>query len=94
MLGLAIANLGRNTTAALAVICGWLLVVEGLVRALRPEWTPYLLSENLAVVLTWAPLEGEEASHAPVGALLTLLVYTALPVWAAIAVFRRRDLVA
>jgi hypothetical protein len=94
VLGLAIANLGRNTTAALAVICGWLLVVEGLIRALRPGWSTYLLSENLAVVVTWASLEGDAASPTPLSALATLVVYAALPVWASIAIFQRRDLVA
>jgi hypothetical protein len=93
VLGLAIANLGRNTTAALATICGWLLVVEGLIRTLRPGWSLHLLSENIAVVLTWAPLDGQVASHSPVRALVTLAVYAALPVGAALVVFRRRDLV-
>jgi hypothetical protein len=93
VLGLAIANLGRNTTAALATICGWLLVVEGLIRALRPDWALHLLSENIAVVLTWAPLDGDAASHAPWRALVSLAAYAALPVGAALVVFRRRDLV-
>jgi ABC-2 type transport system permease protein len=94
VLGLAIANLGRNTTAALASICGWLLVVEGLIRALRPGWSLHLLSENIAVVLTWAPLDGDVPSHSPGRAVVTLVAYTALPVLAALAVFHRRDLVA
>jgi hypothetical protein len=93
VLALSIANLGRNTTAALAVVGGWLLVGEGLVRGLKPAWAPHLLGENLSVVLTWAPLEGEGASHPPGRALVTLLVYAAIPVVAAIAAFRRRDLV-
>jgi hypothetical protein len=93
VLGVAIANLGRNTTAALATICGWLLVVEGLIRTLRPGWSLHLLSENIAVVLTWAPLDGDVASHGPGSALATLAVYAALPVAAALVVFHRRDLV-
>ena len=93
VLALAIANIGRNTTAALAAITGWLLVGEGLVRGLKPGWARHLLSDNLAVVLTWAPLDGDVASHSPGHALATLLVYTAIPVAAAVALFRRRDLV-
>ena len=38
LLALSIANIGRNTTAALAAIAGWLLVGEGLVRGLKPQW--------------------------------------------------------
>ena len=56
-------------------------------------WALHLLSENIAVVLTWAPLDGQVASHSPVRALVTLAVYAALPVAAALVVFHRRDLV-
>ncbi len=94
VLALAIANIGRNTTAALAAITGWLLVGEGLVRGLKPSWGRHLLAENLGTVLTWAPLEGDLAAHTPTRALTTLLAYTAIPLVAAIAVFQRRDLVA
>jgi ABC-2 type transport system permease protein len=91
VLAMAIANLGRNTTAALAVVGGWLLVGEGLVRGLKPGWGRFLLGENLSVVLTWARLEGP--SHSPGRALASLLAYTAIPVIAALVVFHRRDLV-
>ena len=94
VLALSIANIGRNTTAALAAITGWLLVGEGLVRGLKPSWARHLLAENLGTVLTWAPLEGDLTTHTPVRALATLVAYTAIPVVAAIAIFRRRDLVA
>jgi len=94
VLALAIANIGRNTTAALAAITGWLLVGEGLVRGLEPSWGRHLLAENLGTVLTWAPLEGDLATHTPTRALTTLLVYTAIPAVTAIAIFGRRDLVA
>ena len=93
LLALSIANIGRNTTAALAAIAGWLLVGEGLVRGLKPQWARHLLAENLGTVLTWAPLEGDLATHSPGRALATLLAYTAIPVIAAITIFRRRDLV-
>ena len=93
VLALSIANIGRNTTAALAAITGWLLVGEGLVRGLKPSWTRHLLAENLGTVLTWAPLDNDLAAHTPGRALATLLAYTAIPAIAAIAIFRRRDLV-
>jgi hypothetical protein len=93
VLALAIANLGRNTAAALAVVGGWLLVGEGVVRSLKPGWARHLLGDNLAVVLTWARLDGEAVSHAPGGALATLAVYVGVPVLLAFVAFRRRDLV-
>jgi hypothetical protein len=92
LLALSIANIGRNTTAALAAITGWLLVGEGLVRGLKPSWGRHLLAENIGTVLTWAPLDGDVATYTPVRALVTLLAYTTIPVVAAIAIFERRDL--
>jgi len=93
VLALSIANIGRNTAAALTAITGWLLVGEGLIRGLKPSWARHLLAENLGTVLTWAPLDHDLAGHTPSRALATLLAYTAIPVIAAIAIFRRRDLV-
>ena len=46
--GFAIASVGTNTAAALGVAFGYLVVLENLVRGLRPQWTPWLLVENAA----------------------------------------------
>lgn len=49
LLGLSIAMLARSTAASVGAGFAYLGVVEGLLRALRPGWQPWLLGDNLAV---------------------------------------------
>lgn len=51
LLGFGIAHLIRGTGAALGVGFVWFAVVENAVRALRPRWAEWLLSENIAALL-------------------------------------------
>ena len=46
LLGFGLANLVRNTGAALGIAFVYVVVVENAVRALRPHWDPFLLSTN------------------------------------------------
>jgi ABC-2 type transport system permease protein len=39
-IGAAVAAVGRHTAAALGVVFVWTAVLEGLVRGLRPLWSP------------------------------------------------------
>ena len=51
LLAFGLTNLVRNTGAALGIAFVYLVVVENLVRGIRPLWQPWLLSENaLALV--------------------------------------------
>lgn len=50
-LGFALANLVRNTGAALGIAFAYLIVVENAVRALRPHWQGSLLTTNAAALL-------------------------------------------
>ncbi|MGY1754451.1 ABC transporter permease subunit [Blastococcus sp. SYSU D01042] len=51
LLAFGLTNLVRNTGAALGNAFVYLVVVENLVRGIRPLWQPWLLSENaLALV--------------------------------------------
>lgn len=51
LLAFGLTNLLRNTGAALGIAFVYLVVVENLIRGLRPMWQPWLLSENaLALV--------------------------------------------
>jgi hypothetical protein len=51
LLAFGLTNLVRNTGAALGIAFVYLVVVENLIRGLRPRWQPWLLSENaLALV--------------------------------------------
>ena len=57
VIGGAVAAVGRHTAAALGVVFVWTAVLEGLVRGLRPLWTPWLLGDNLVSFLSWQRME-------------------------------------
>ncbi|CAN5717715.1 hypothetical protein BH24ACT13_BH24ACT13_07010 [soil metagenome] len=56
-LGFGLANLIRNTGAALGVAFGYFVLVENAIRAVRPAWQPYLIGENAAALLTKGGIE-------------------------------------
>jgi hypothetical protein len=82
-LGFSLAMIGRNTAAALGVTFGYLAIVEGFLRQLRPGWHRWLISENLVVFITGRPQGFAGRSFG--GAALLLLLY------AGVASFRARD---
>lgn len=91
-IGFGLASAGRNTAVALGVGFGYLVVVENLVRGLRPEWIRWLLTENTALVVTadpnlGIPLEG----RSPLGAGLYIGAICLLMLLGAAALFRARD---
>ncbi len=92
MLAAALATLGRNTAFALGAVFGWIVVVEGLIRGLRPGWAAYLWGENIGTILPWRQMADASFTRGPLLALMTVLGYTAVAVVAATIVFRRRDL--
>jgi hypothetical protein len=92
VLGAALAGLGRNTTAALVAVWGWLLVGEGLVRALRPHLARFLLSENVGIFVTSSRALDVSYSRPAWLALATLVLYTGLTVGLGAVVFARRDI--
>src|SRR5829696_7486484 len=91
-LGLSIATIGRNTAAALGIAFGYLAIVENAIRGLRPSWSPWLLGDNVIVVITNqtqnTPLVGRSALEA--AALVAC--YTLALLAAALFAFRRRDI--
>ncbi len=92
MLGVALATLGRNTAFALGAVFAWMAVIEGLVRQLRPGWAQYLWGENIGTVVPWAQVKNVEFTRGPWLALATLVIYTAVIIATATAVFQRRDI--
>ena len=91
VLGVSLATLGRSTTFALAAAFGWMAVGENLVRGLKPSLQRLLVGDNLAIVLTWAPLDGADFSRSETVAAATLLLYFGLAAVAAMWLFVRRD---
>ena len=47
LVAFGIAGFTRNTGAALGAAFAYFVILENLLRALRPRWQPYLLSENM-----------------------------------------------
>ncbi|MEX2203698.1 MAG: hypothetical protein WD965_06375 [Actinomycetota bacterium] len=89
--GFGIASIGRNTAAALGVGFGYLVIVENLVRGLRPAWAPWLLTENAGLFLIGDPADFPLLHRSVVGAGIYLAAVATLLLVAAAAQFRVRD---
>jgi ABC-type transport system involved in multi-copper enzyme maturation permease subunit len=51
LLGFAVAGLARVTAAALGAAFAYFVIIENLIRGLRPGWQRYLFTENVSAVL-------------------------------------------
>lgn len=90
LLGFGLATIGRNTAAALGVGFAYLTVVEGLVRGFKPEWSDWLLGDNIALFLVGD--QNSPLGHDQTTATWILLAYCAALLVAATAIFRRREM--
>jgi hypothetical protein len=90
--GTSLAMVFRSTAGAIIVVFGYVAVAETLLRQWQPDWAPWLVGENLTIVLTGELLEGDSWEKAPIAAAVTLLVYAAALAVAAAADFHRRDI--
>lgn len=90
LLGLSLAGLGRNTAAALGAGFVYLAVVENLVRGLRPQWTPWLLTDNTARFVVAGP-PGFPPGRTTIESAIVITVYAAALFGAALVAFRTRD---
>src|SRR5215211_2879541 len=88
-LGLSIATLGRNTAAALGIAFGYLAVVENAIRGLRPNWSPWLLGDNIIVVITNQTQNTPLAGRSALEAATLVACYTLALLAAALFAFRR-----
>jgi ABC-type transport system involved in multi-copper enzyme maturation permease subunit len=89
--GFGIASIGRNTAAALGVGFGYIVIVENLVRGLRPAWAPWLLADNAGLFLIGEPADFPLLHRSVVGAGIYLAAVATLLLVAAAAQFRVRD---
>jgi hypothetical protein len=90
LLGLSLAGLGRNTAAALGAGFFYLAVVENLVRGLRPQWTPWLLTDNAARFVVASPA-GLLPGRTTIESALLVAAYAVAIFGAALVAFRTRD---
>lgn len=96
VIGAAVAAIGRHTAAALGVLFVYTAVLEGLVRALRPLWTPWLLGDNLVTFLSWRKTEFQVSTFVsftltPGRAVFVILGYTAVVLALGFTFVRLRD---
>jgi ABC-type transport system involved in multi-copper enzyme maturation permease subunit len=90
-IGLAIASVGRNTTAALGVMFVYFVAFEQIVRALRPGWTQWLFVENTGLFISGDPTNFPQVSRSVAEAAVLLILYAAALLVFALLWFRRRD---
>jgi len=96
VIGGAVAAIGRHTAAALGVLFVYTAVLEGLVRAVRPTWTPWLLGDNLVTFLSWRATEFQVAQFisftlTPGRAVFVILGYVAVVLALGFMFVRIRD---
>ncbi|HEV2887054.1 MAG TPA: hypothetical protein VGX49_09110 [Jatrophihabitans sp.] len=107
LVGFSLASLMRNSAAALGVAFVYFAVVENVIRALNPEWQPYLFTTNVAA---WIANNGitvfgksvynqeqgyvmpREIHISNVHGGVMLLVFAGVATVAAVTTFARRDL--
>jgi hypothetical protein len=106
LLGFGLTNLLRNTGAATGVAFVYVAIVENAVRALRPAWQPWLLTNNAAALVVPDGLTlflGDQIDAQGVSrsveyvltsgqAAVFLTVVTAAVVGLGVVLFSRRDL--
>jgi hypothetical protein len=100
LVGFGLANLTRNTGAALGAGFVYFAVLETALRVLRPAWQPWLLSNNAVALMYPGGLrifiqdgtQGHEylIHNLPAGILLAAV--TAVVVGVGVVLFARRDL--
>ncbi len=107
LLGFGLANLLRNTAAALGIAFVYLAVVETVIRGISPSLQPYLFTNGVAA---WVSTGGITVFGRPVydqqqgfvtpeqihisnlqGGII-MLVYAAVVLAVSVALFRRRDI--
>jgi ABC-type transport system involved in multi-copper enzyme maturation permease subunit len=91
-MGLSIATIGRNTAAALGIAFGYLAIVENAIRGLRPNWSPWLLGDNIIVVITNQTQNTPLVGRSTLGAAALVACYALALLAAALFTFRRRDI--
>lgn len=89
--GFGLASAGRNTAVALGVGFGYLVIVENLVRGLRPQWTPWLLTDNAGLFIVDSPIDFPLLARSTFGAGLYLAAVGAVLLLVASGLFRSRD---
>lgn len=106
-LGFGLANLIRNTAAALGIAFVYFVVLESVIRAINPALQPYLFTTGATawinrggVTVDGAPVYNQEQGYvmpeqihvSNLFGAVTLLVYAGIALAVSMAAFRARDI--
>lgn len=106
-LGFGLANLIRNTAAALGIAFVYFVILENVIRAINPALQPYLFTTGVAAwtthggvtvngALVYNQAQGfvapEQIHVSNLYGAVTLLIYAGVVLAASIAAFRTRDI--
>jgi hypothetical protein len=95
-IGLGVASLARNTTAAVVGALSYLFVFENLVQGLKPQYSGWLFSENAGIFIVGPKAASNSGNgiiigHSSLQALLVMCAFAAVVTVVALTVFLRRD---
>jgi hypothetical protein len=90
-IGFAFAAVGRNTAAALGAGFAYVVVVENLVRGLKPAWSRWLFGENGGLFLLGPSNDFPDLDRSQLGAGAYLMLVSAILLVVSGLVFRSRD---
>lgn len=93
-LAMSLATAARNTAFAVIAMFAWLVVIEGLIRTLKPSLSSWLWGETVTTVMGWSRLDTVEVAHGPLMSAVTLAAYLAVIIGGAAISFQRRDIAA
>jgi len=95
LIGGAVAAVGRHTSAALGAVFVYTAVLEGLIRAFRPLWSPWLLGDNIVSFVSWQTTEfGVDSGSyvlSPGRAAFVIVGYTVVALALGVTFVRVRD---
>jgi ABC-2 type transport system permease protein len=95
-IGLGVAMLARNTTAAVLGAFFYLFVLENLIQGLKPQYAGWLFSENAGIFIVGPKAadstgNGVIVGHSSLQALLVMCAYAAVVTAVAVTAFLKRD---
>jgi hypothetical protein len=94
VLAMSLATAARNTAFAVIAMFAWIVVAEGIIRALKPSLSGWLWGETVTTVVSWSRLDTVEVARSPLLAATTLAAYLVVIVGGAAISFQRRDIAA
>ena len=90
LLGFGLASIGRNTGAALGIMFAYTAVIENVVRAWKPHWFGWLLTDNIVLVVS-DEITYYGARRSLSAGILTVVAYVLIPLTIGLVMFKRRD---